>query len=197
MRACGDRSTAEGGGAVRPLLRAIPSCDFVPKHGGSVITAILTRRFSFVIGSGHCHLRGCSGTSGVRPVFSFIRLHCEARGRVRKVRGPRVPKAASLHFSPLGEAEVRKRAVRTRRKPLGVRKMAFKVFHESRDTKHESRLLCFSRDTRHETRGFSPKPPVEPQPYRLPRFWVTKHETRNTNHGFYAFHYPLSTIHCI
>ena len=49
---------------------------------------------------------------------------------------------AILHFSPCGEAEVRERAVRTRRKPgggkrrepLGARKMAFKVFHESRDT---------------------------------------------------------------
>ncbi len=34
---------------------------------------------------------------------------------------------------------MRERAVRTRRKPLGASKMAFKVFHESRVTKHESR----------------------------------------------------------
>ena len=183
---------------MRPLLRTIPSCDFVPKHGGSVITAILTRRFSFVIGSGHSHLRGCSGTSGVRPVFSFIRLHCEARGRVRKVRGPRVPKAASLHFSPLGEAEVRKRAVRTRRKPLGVRKMAFKVFHESRDTKTRITAFMFftkSRDTKHgfygvshETRdtrhGFAVERATRTASANSEGF--TKHETRDTKHGFYA-----------
>ena len=68
--------------------------------------------------------------------------------------------------------EVRERAVRTRREPLGARNMAFKVFHESRDEKHESRLLrklpwsngrtaCLgswgheSRDTNHESRPFS------------------------------------------
>ena len=39
------------------------------------------------------------------------------------------------------------RAVRKRREPLGARNMAFMVFHESRDTKHESRpfIACFDR----------------------------------------------------
>ena len=39
-------------------------------------------------------------------------------------------------------------------------------FHESRDTKHESRLLCFSRNTRRETRPFPHFPRIPP---RCPR----------------------------
>ena len=44
------------------------------------------------------------------------------------------------------------RLVASRAEEKGARNTAFKVFHESRDTNHETRLLCFSRITRHETR---------------------------------------------
>ena len=49
MRACLPPSTAEGSGA-RPLRRAIHSYGFIPKFGGSVMTAIPARRFPFVSG---------------------------------------------------------------------------------------------------------------------------------------------------
>ena len=66
-------------------------------------------------------------------------------------------------------------------------------FHESRDTKHESRLLCFS--PRHESRNtvfpFPCGGSKESSP-KLDQQVFTKHETRNTNHGFYAFHRDTS-----
>ena len=75
---------------------------------------------------------------------------------------------------------MRERAVRTRRKPLGARNTAFKVFHESRDTRHETRLFWFSRIT-----AFfrpSPKPP-ESHGRPDPRGFGsrnTRHESRIT-----------------
>ena len=42
-------------------------------------------------------------------------------------------------------------------------------FHESRDTKHESRLLCFSRNTRRETRPFPHFPRIPTNSPRCPR----------------------------
>ena len=38
--------------------------------------------------------------------------------------------------------------------PRGTSQREFRGFHETRITKHESRLLCFSRITRYETRPF-------------------------------------------
>ena len=60
--------------------------------------------------------------------------------------------------------------------------------HETRDTRHESRPLCFSPATRRATRFF-PVPPATPgraTPSPANGFF-TNHETRDTNHGLYAF----------
>ena len=62
-------------------------------------------------------------------------------------------------------------------------------FHESRDTRHETRLF----------RPFPAKPQtqaaVEQRPYHPRGFWVTRHETRITRHGFYGFHETRDTKH--
>ena len=69
-------------------------------------------------------------------------------------------------------------------------------FSRNTNTKHESRVLRFPRDTRHKTRLF-PDPAltqaaVEQRP--LLGFGVTKHESRNTNHGFYSSSYPIPAM---
>ena len=56
----------------------------------------------------------------------------------------------------------------------------------SRNTRHETRPLCFSRITNHAT-WFFPVPPATPRratPSPTNGFF-TRHETRNTNHGFF------------
>ena len=67
-------------------------------------------------------------------------------------------------------------------------------FHESRDTRHESRLLCFSRITRHETRNTNHGlQGARRKPARIPRFSRdTNHETRIT--AFTLFFPPFPTI---
>ena len=88
----------------------------------------------------------------------------------------------SLHVSPRGEVK----CVRGPRSNT-----VFRVFHESRVTKHESRpfVACFDRrvvrnagqaraGTRHETRLL---PGARRKPARIPRFSrITKHESRDT-----------------
>ena len=95
----------------------------------------------------------------------------------------------------------------------GASRHEFRGFHETRNTRHETRLfsdtnhgLCprravghlqeaataprrphrlqgFPRVTRHKTRLL---PGKRRKPARIPRFSrITKHETRNTNHGFF------------
>ena len=82
---------------------------------------------------------------------------------MRYVIGPRARNAARVTFATgcwpafltTRRDEVGERAVRTsrkpgggkRREPLGACNTAFKVFHESRVTKHESRpfFACFDR----------------------------------------------------
>ena len=58
----------------------------------------------------------------------------------------------------------------------------------SRNTRHETRLLCFSRDKNHAT-WIPPVPPAAPgraTPSPANGFF-TNHESRDTNHGLYAF----------
>ena len=98
---------------------------------------------------------------------------------------------------------MRERAVRTRRKPLGARK-AFKVFHgiTRHELKHGFYVFHESRDTKHESRPFYRvlRPSggekcrlgasrAEEKGARNKAFKVfTNHETRITKHGFYVFH---------
>ena len=47
---------------MHPLRRTIHTYGFIPKRGGSVIAAILSRRSPFFSGPGHNHRRDGSGT---------------------------------------------------------------------------------------------------------------------------------------
>ena len=61
---------------------------------------------------------------------------------------------------------------------------------------HESRNTAFS-DTAFPHRARQPGPTnaaVKQPPHRLPRFWVTNHETRDTNHGLFPTR-PFSAPH--
>ena len=89
-------------------------------------------------------IRCCFFVPHEREGIGSCSLHFSPRGEAKWVRGP----------SGLGASRVEEKGARNTAfdQARGASQRKFRGFHETRDTRHESRLLCFSRITSHETR---------------------------------------------
>ena len=137
--------------------------------------------------------------------------HVSPSGEAKCVRGPSGQGASQAEEKGVSRPTPRVKKHETRPLPVhqpsdissGANQAPSMGFHETRDTRHETRLSRFSRITaftgspalRHFfwsepglVDGFSRNTRHET---RITAFTVfTKHETRITNHGFYVFNYP-------
>ena len=127
-----------------------------PKPEQRVFTKHERRLFSPCMRKGHTIRNPRPDRRARRPVAAFLRV--VARHGAAMARHGRPPSPAPA-TRPVGFSPATRHATWFFPQPSGDskesnRKPDQRVFHESRVTRHESRLLWFSRDTKHESRLF-------------------------------------------